>query len=206
MLKLAWVMCESRWYNWLIKLLVVNIPKRNSLRNIVWESYNVSSIRGDVKIDDSVFMRSKVSSFWSSPNRVPNYKHWVLPWIGSHNNAFILAACCRSNSITMPLKKLLLSRFIIIDHPSVSSWVKDLCSVFSREIVNTLNNAFIESHYPLQIKSIKPRFLFVLLVILVRLIVWQLSPCSSSLIRIRLRRAHIFWVSLVVFHNYLFFI
>lgn len=75
MLHLGWIGSESSCHKWLNSVFIVDLPKRDSLRNAVGESDNVVGVGRDVEVDDSILMRVEVSPLRSSPNRVPNYKH-----------------------------------------------------------------------------------------------------------------------------------
>jgi hypothetical protein len=75
MLHLGWIGSESSCHKRLNSVFIVDLPKRDCLRNAVGESDNVVGVGRDVEVDDSILMRVEVSPLRSSPNRVPNHKH-----------------------------------------------------------------------------------------------------------------------------------
>ena len=131
MLHLCFVMCKSRCHNWLDPFFIIYIPNRNRLRNTVWQCHNIVWIWRDVKIDHTVFMRREIRPSRRTPNRIPNNQHWILPWVSSHNQIFVLAARSRCYSIAMALQKFLLFRFVVIDDSCMCWGVEDFSSVFS---------------------------------------------------------------------------
>lgn len=104
MLHLSFVACESRCDQRLDSFFIVDLPNRYCLWNAVWESDDIVWIRRNIKINDSIFMWCEVSSFRSSPYRIPNNKHWILTWVCSHNQILISATCSWSDSIAMSLQ------------------------------------------------------------------------------------------------------
>jgi len=127
------------------------VPKRNSLRAVSSESYNVTIVHRQIDSLHSVRMRVKVCSYWSSRDRIPDNKHRIITTISSYNKLFSIRACSGSNLITVTLKKLLIFSLVVINNTGMCWGVENLGSIFSSQIVHTLINIFVETNDMLKI-------------------------------------------------------